>query len=139
MRQVGRRPEPEVVVSDDEKANERRQHPRHLVCVPADIDVDAKGKHATVGLIRDISTAGAKLLVFAELEVGEKLSLGLHLTHEEGPSRDITAEVLRVERLGVERAGLWSHAVAVSFDESLDDVEDEIEALAQQLRDSGLG
>ena len=125
-------------MSDNDDTEERRRHSRHLVCVPADIDV-GEGEHATVGLIRDISTVGAKLLVFTELEVGEKLSLGLHLGSGDGPARDAVAKVIRVERLGIERAGLWSHAVAVTFEDDLSDVQEAIEELAKQLRDSGLG
>jgi len=113
--------------------DERRAAPRHLACFPAEID--AGQEWATTALIRDLSATGALLLAREAFVVGEPLTVQLHLSDELGP-RHATARVLRVEPNRAEGERVWPVAVAIHFEEPLDDVEKEIEELAQRQADT---
>jgi hypothetical protein len=53
-------------------------------------------------------------------------------------ARGTHARVVRIEPLEPAARGIWSHRVAVQFDEPLDDFEPEIQALAERQRQLGL-
>jgi len=112
---------------------ERRAATRHLACFPAEID--AGQEWATTALIRDLSATGALLLAREQFVVGEPLTLQLHLSDELGP-RQATARVLRVQPNQAAGDRVWPVAVAIRFEEPLDDVEKEIEELAQRQADT---
>jgi hypothetical protein len=114
---------------------ERRLHVRHLVCIPAYLRRTTDRQR--IALIRNISLSGALLLTRKELADGEPLDLSLHfggipplIVH------DTTAQVVRVESLEAERAGLWLHAAGVSFEQPLAEIEEHIRRVAARLRAS---
>ena len=73
------------------------------------------------------------------LDIGTRVRLAIHLTrHKGGKVRETEAEVVRVEALEPDRAALWSHRVAVHFDQPLSDIEYAIEVLAERLARAGL-
>ena len=90
-------------------------------------------------VLRDISAAGASFLTRVELSVGEAVRLTIQFSREPGgKSCDAESTVVRVEELEPERADVWSHQVAVSFDAPLVGMEAEINELGERLRRAGL-
>ena len=122
---------------DKVTASERRAHARCLVCAPVGVHPQKAKQHKAV--LRDISVAGASFLTRVELSVGEAVRLTIEFSREPGgKSRDAESTVVRVEALEPERADVWSHQVAVSFDEPLAGLETEIRELGERLRRAGL-
>jgi hypothetical protein len=116
--------------------SERRIGVRHFACFPAHIEQSDGGKH--VAMMHDLSVSGALLVVRAQLAVGDVVSLQLHVTGDPGSrSRATHARVVRVEPLEATERALWSHRVAVKFDERLTDFESEITALEAWQRQLG--
>jgi hypothetical protein len=125
--------------SDNGKSDdERRRHPRRLVCVPATIEADAEeGQH--IVLIRDISVSGAFFLSRLPVDVGETVELMIQLTGDpEGPTKEANGAVVRSEPLTEDRVGLWTCGIAVKFDDSLAGFEEELDRLAQLAEKAGL-
>jgi hypothetical protein len=110
-------------------SDERREAPRHLACFPAEIDPGQEW--ATTALIRDLSVTGALLYVREPFVVGEPITLQLHLSDDLGP-RHASARVLRVENSADDGEGMWPLAVAVRFDEALNDIEAEVAELERR-------
>ena len=122
---------------DSMTPSERRIGVRHFACFPAHVQ-QPDGKKRTA-MIHDLSVSGALLVVRAALEVGDDVSLQLYVTADlDSPTRATSGKVVRVEPLGPKAVGLWSHRVAVKFDEELTDFEGEILALEERQRKIGL-
>ncbi len=117
--------------------SERRIGVRHFACFPAHVERPDGAKRAA--MINDLSVRGAKLVVHTRLQVGDHVSLQLYVTGDPAsPSRITRARVVRVEELGREAYGPWSHSVAVQFDEELTDFEPQIKELEDHQRKLGL-
>ena len=115
---------------------ERRSHIRQLTCIPANL---GKAQEADqVALIRDASISGARLFARSEMAIDEPVTLNLYITDDPKVSRPVRGRVVRVERRAREVADVWSWDVGVEFDEPITDYADEIEALCERQRDSGL-
>ncbi len=127
-----------VALSRDARmtVSERRIGVRHFVCFPAHVDAQPGGKR--VAMIHDLSVTGAMLVVRADLAVGDLVSLDLHVTGDASSRSRVThARVVRIEPLAHEDRVLWSHRVAVQFEQPIADFETEIRELAawqDQLR-----
>jgi hypothetical protein len=127
--------------NDSMTPSERRIGARHFAAFPA--HVERKGSEGSsekrTAMIHDLSVTGALLVVRAKLEVGDTISLQLYVTGDpDSPTRAAHGKVVRVEPLGPKALGLWSHRVAVKFDEPLTDFESEIKALEERQRKIGL-
>jgi len=110
---------------------------RRLVCAPVGVHPQTAKQHKAV--LRDISVSGASFLTRVRLSVGEPVRLTIQLSREPGgKSCEADSKVVRVEALEPERADVWSHQVAVSFDEPLQGVDSEIRELSERLRRAGL-
>jgi len=73
-------------------------------------------------MIADLSETGVRLLVRrAPWAVGDELHLGLHVTlkRQLDEPHIVTGHVKRIEALPEERVGLWTHQVAVEFNEPI--------------------
>lgn len=117
--------------------SERRIGVRHFACFPAHIERTGDVKRSA--MMHDLSISGAMLVVNAVLAVGDVVSLQLHVSGDaDARTRATLARVVRVERLEPAARGLWSHRVAVQFDEPLVDFEPEIMALGERQRLLGL-
>ena len=115
--------------------SERRIGVRHFACFPAHV-AKPQGQRG-LAMIHDLSVSGAQLVVRAQLEVGDALSLQLYVTGdpEDSRTRSTRARVVRIEPLEASARGAWTHRVSVQFDEPLRDFEAEIKALeARQLQ-----
>ncbi len=116
---------------------ERRIGVRHFACFPAHIE--RTGDVKRTAMMHDLSISGAMLVVNARLAVGDVVSLQLHVSGDaDARSRSTHARVVRVERLEPAARGIWSHKVAVQFDEPLLDFEADIKALGERQRQLGL-
>jgi hypothetical protein len=113
--------------------SERRLGYRHLACFPAYLERDDGGTRAS--MIHDLSVSGALLLVRADMNVGDTVRLKLFIHGDVSESRDVTAHVVRVEKLTDPHAGPWSRRIAVHFDDELKDVVPEIAELAKKQAD----
>jgi hypothetical protein len=117
-------------------ASERRIGVRHFACFPAHIGRPDGAKR--VAMIHDLSVSGALLVVRAQLAVGDAVSLQLFVTGDpDSRTRATHARVVRIEPLEPAEQALWSHRVAVQFDEPLVDFEPEIRALEARQRQLG--
>jgi hypothetical protein len=128
-----------VEITKDERMtpSERRIGVRHFVCFPAHVARD-EGERRTA-MIHDLSASGALLVMRAQLKVGDVVSLQLYVTGDpDSRTRATHARVVRIEPLEAGAQGLWSHRVAVQFDEPLTDFQAEIEALGAHQRQLGL-
>ena len=127
----------EVTRDDRMTPSERRIGVRHFACFPAHVARD--GGDRRTAMIHDLSVTGALLVVAAKLAPGDVVSLVLYVTGDpESRSRATHARVVRVEPLEPGNRTLWSHRVAVQFDQPLTDFEPEILALAAKQRQVGL-
>jgi hypothetical protein len=118
--------------------SEGRLAVRHFACFPAHIE--RPGGEKSNAMIHDLSVGGALLVMRAQLVVGDSVSLQLYVTGDPADSRSraTQARVVRIEPLDAEARGLWTHKVAVQFDEPLTDFEPEIKALEARQRELGL-
>jgi hypothetical protein len=127
-----------IAISRDARmtASERRIGVRHFVCFPAHVERPPTGKR--LAMIHDLSVTGALLVLRGELVIGDVVSLELHVTGDlDVRSRTTHARVVRVEPLESSDRTLWSHRIAVQFDQPLTDFEPEIQALAEWQRQLG--
>ena len=126
------------VTGGERMPSESRLGVRHFACFPAHIE-RPDGEKRTA-MIHDLSVSGALLVVRTQLTVGDAVSLQLYVTGdpEDSRSRTVHARVVRIETLDQFARGLWSHRVAVQFDEPLTDFEPEIKALEARQRQLGL-
>jgi hypothetical protein len=114
----------------DPAGSDRRRALRHLACFPALLTRDnAAGRQS---LIRDLSVTGALLVTRARFEVGEEVTLQLHLGSDADPPVAAVGRVVRSAPLGPEEAGLWSRTLAVQFDRPLTEYEAQIKAIADR-------
>jgi hypothetical protein len=124
----GRGPESQSRPSD------RRAAVRHLACFPAEIDA---GKGAIIAIIRDLSLSGALLLTRARFQVGDSVKLSLYILDDSSP-RVVSGKIMRFERRGSDYSDVWPNSVGIKFDETLQDCEAEIKAVAEQQARSGV-
>ncbi|HEY8089576.1 MAG TPA: PilZ domain-containing protein [Polyangiaceae bacterium] len=122
---------------DSMTPSERRIGVRHFACFPAHLERTGGSRRSA--MMHDLSTSGASLVVSTLLAVDDRISLKLYVTGDpDSPSRVTPARVVRVEVLPPEARGLWTHRIAVQFDEPLEGFDDEIKALGERQRKLGL-
>jgi hypothetical protein len=123
-------------VEEELSPSERRAGYRHLACFPAYVERPDGAKRTS--MITDLSVTGALLLVRTRLEVGDQVGLQLFVTGDLEKCRLAVARVVRVEPVAPKAAGIWSHRIAVQFEDPLHDFEPEIKALAEKQKELGL-
>jgi hypothetical protein len=114
----------------EQPPSDRRGGERHLPGCPAYVERGEGSPRAA--LIYDLSVTGALLLGRRALPPGEPLRLQLFILEDLAQFRVATGKVVRSEPLGDDAVGLWSHRIAVQFDEPLTMYEAEIHALAER-------
>lgn len=124
-------PRDEVTTGQDE----RRTHPRYLVCLALDVKAPAQGKHTAI--LQDASVGGMYFLTRAGLAVGDPLHISVRLASKpERVVQEVAGTVKRVDKLPPERADLWRFGVAVEFDEAARTLEPELQRWAEVLREA---
>jgi hypothetical protein len=122
---------------DSMTPSERRIGVRHFACFPAHVEPTGGARRSA--MMHDLSKSGASLVVSTLLKVDDRISLTLYVKGDpDSPSQVTPARVVRVEPLPPEARGLWTHRIAVQFDEPLEGFDDEIKALAERQRKLGL-
>jgi PilZ domain-containing protein len=104
-----------------------------VACFPTFVEKSDTSKAAA--MIADFAEGGMRLLVrHPEWEVGDELNLELHLSLklDMGNPRPAKGRVLRIEELPDDRAALWTHTVAVQFEEPITLTDAEREALEKR-------
>jgi hypothetical protein len=107
---------------------DRRGDERHAVCLPVYLEPEASPPLPS--MTRDISATGALLLGRQVLPPGERVKLQIFILEHLSESRVATGWVVRSEPLDGHAASLWSHRIAVQFEEPLMMRDAEIWALA---------
>ena len=111
---------------------ERRGGMRHFTCYPFHIQRGEAGETSDVeiALIRDVSAAGAYLLVrAAPPPVGTRVKLHLDVFDAPREARIVVGRVVRVEDRPADESDLWQSGVAVQFDAP----DPELDAAAERL------
>lgn len=111
-------------------SSERRGGERHIACFPAYVE-RTEGAPYTA-MIHDLSATGALLLMRKARTPDEVLKLKLFILEDLDQSRVASGRVVRCEPLPEEEVGLWTHRVAVQFDEPLTMYEKEIRSLKER-------
>jgi hypothetical protein len=106
---------------EDLSPSERRAGYRHLACFPAYVERPDGEKRTS--MIHDLSVTGALLLVRTRLAVGDQVGLQLFIAGDVDAARFAVGRVVRIELLGREAIGLWTHRIAVHFEQPLTDFE----------------
>jgi hypothetical protein len=107
---------------------DRRGDERHSVCLPVYLELGASSPN--ISMTRDISATGALLLGRQVLPPGERVTLQIFILEHLMESHVATGRVVRSEPLDDDAVSLWSHRIAVQFEEPLMMREAEIWALA---------
>jgi hypothetical protein len=95
----------------------------------AEIAID--GNYVGCGISRDASTSGLLLLTHFDIEPGSQVSIRLRLPGEPSP-RLLGASVVRREKLRPGQSPIWTHTVAISFDQPPNDLERILEELTER-------
>jgi hypothetical protein len=111
--------------------SERRVAPRSAVHFVAEIALE--GTYVGCGISRDASQAGLLLLTHVGLAPSSAVQLRLRVPGEETP-RILRASVVRREKLPPGRSPIWTHMVAISFDQPPDDLEQILDELTERYR-----
>jgi hypothetical protein len=117
--------------SDESAQQERRAHPRRIVCIVAHVEPEELPRDAA--LLRNISLSGAYLLARLPMSADERVLLALHFITDKGEEarvEEVPATVIRVEPLDAETSAIWSVGVAMRFEASVDHLTDAIERAA---------
>jgi len=118
--------------------DERRSHPRRLVCVAAQLEAGGEAG-AQLALVRDVSVTGALLLTRTRPELDELVDLQLVLGLPGCPNElSIRARTIRVQEVEEEQRDVWQYRVALAFEDDLSHHEELLEELAAQLEAAGL-
>ena len=122
------------MTAKNDSDDERRVARRHLACLAAHLELEGD-QDPHVALIDNISNSGALLLTRVALEEGESVALQLILAADPAPeTHEVSAQVVRSERRDPSTAALWPHAVAVTFDQTLDHLEARLKEIADGQR-----
>ena len=103
---------------DPAPPSERRRAAREDSCFPAYVERGGLPKEPV--LIADVSSNGALLLVRGgSYAHGDALRLELLIDVGAGKARNVSGKVLRIDDLPPHRVSVWTHQVAVGFDEEV--------------------
>lgn len=116
---------------------ERRAAIRHAACVAAELTDGEQD----VGVVHNISATGALLLTRRELSPGDAVDITLVVASEVGPAsrRTMRSLVVRSQPRGGANAVLWRYETAVAFAEPLRGLDEELDSIAREQRDSFRG
>lgn len=105
---------------------ERREHDRYRLWLPARIEGDGNKPHLAVG--HDMSQGGSLLVTDTELEVGAAIKVHVRIPPDAEEERILDGKVLRCTKNPADPDSLWPYQIAVVFEE----VDPELEELLRQ-------
>ena len=110
-------------------AEEQRRAPRFALWFPMQMDTSGD---VIMGISRDLSEVGVKMVAAAEPEVGAKVTMTIAIPGDEAGEREVAGTIVRVQPNDADQEGLWRHEVAVEFAERLDELEQLLEEVSRQ-------
>ncbi|HJL05080.1 MAG TPA: PilZ domain-containing protein [Polyangiaceae bacterium LLY-WYZ-15_(1-7)] len=116
------------VCSASMNGEERRRAPRFAIWFPMQI---ANGGEVIIGISRDVSEVGVRLVAAAAPEAGATVEVTLSLPGDEAGERTLSGTIVRVRENAADSEGLWKHEVAVAFDERVEALEPLLEEVAR--------
>ena len=119
-----------LVFSAVENEGERRRRDRREVAAVASF---GEGDDVHVGVIRDISLSGMRVLCNAKLAVGDELPVEIQFSQDPDIRCFVDAKVVRVDRLSQSDMDVWHYSVAFAFDGELVDNAEDVDTLAERL------
>jgi len=96
-------------------------------------EIAHEGTYVGCGISRDASPAGLLLFTHVALAPSSAVQVRLRVPGEPSP-RILGASVVRREKLPPGRSPIWTHMVAISFDQPPDDLEQVLDELTQRYR-----
>lgn len=90
---------------------ERRESPRHVAALPAQIETDS-GRY-TIAVTQDVSASGLLVLSHQKLDVGSGVTVYVAV---DGVQHVVSGKVVREEPLSHEDAAMWRAKSAVAVD-----------------------
>ncbi len=118
----------------DNGSPERRRHERVDVATVVHFASERSGK--ATGVLRELSISGARVLTNAHLKADDQLDLTLSLPaagDAPATTMDLVAHVVRSEALDRQRSGVWTHIVAIRFENELTGHDEQLVELATKL------
>lgn len=111
------------------EAKDKRVAPRERVNLVTEIELE--GQQTGCGVSHDASGTGLLLLTHLHPEQGSGLTLRLYVPGE-AQARQLTASVVRCERVPAEEGIVWTYRVAVSFHNPPGDLQQLVHALTKR-------
>ena len=99
--------------------NERREHRRHEVWFPVEVDVE-DGRAIAVSY--DVSTGGMLMAAGGSVDVGTELVVTFRVLRD-GPEKRVKGRVVRVDRNPASVDNRWRFKLALVFDEPQPEIE----------------
>jgi hypothetical protein len=96
-------------------AENRRIAERHVVYFVAEV-LPHDGERARVAITRDASETGLLLLTRAHVELGQSVTVRVHLPGDVEERAPVTGRVVRREVLSPHEVDFWKEKVALQFD-----------------------
>jgi hypothetical protein len=109
-------------------SSERRKDSRKPAHFVAEIEND--GEVVACAVSRDASARGLLLLTHASPDAGSELRFRLYVP-DEPSARELSGQVVRVEKMAPGESDLWSHRVAVQLNNPPADLEQLVDMLAK--------
>lgn len=106
--------------------DERREHDRYRLWLPARIEGKGTTPHLAVG--HDMSQGGSLLVTDTKLEVGTSIKVHVRIPPDAEDERILNAKVLRCTKNPADPDSLWPYQIAVAFEE----VDPELEELLRE-------
>ena len=88
------------------------------------VQIDSAERKERLGVTRDVSNSGTRVLSNSKFEIGERLEVSFHVSSDPESVRREQGTVVRVDRLA---SGLqWRYALALRFDRPLPEAVDQV-------------
>jgi hypothetical protein len=107
--------------------SERREHARHEVWFPVEVEVE---DGTAIAVSYDISSGGLLMAAGGRVEIGTELTVTFRVQRD-GPESKVKGRVVRVDRNPQSVDNRWRYKLALAFDEP----QPEIERLVKSLQE----
>ena len=102
--------------------DERREHDRYRLWLPARIEGGGEAPHLAVG--HDMSSGGSLLVTDTELAIGADIKVHVRIPPDAAEERVLDAKVLRCTKNPADPDSLWPYQIAVAFDDAIPELDE---------------